>query len=103
MEFCPRCGAVLIQKRKKDGCPRCSYSAKGRVKIKTSEKIDGVPFPKDLVLVPIDMLPNYSAIKNRSRIKNLEDASKNKIYTKTHNFPKVSDQIIGRFKFNGKE
>lgn len=40
MEFCPRCGAVLIQKRKKDGCPRCSYSAKGRIKIKTSEKID---------------------------------------------------------------
>ena len=39
MEFCPRCGAVLIQKRKKDGCPRCSYSIKGRVKIKTSEKI----------------------------------------------------------------
>ena len=39
MEFCPRCGAVLVQKRKNDGCPRCSYSAKGRVKIKTSEKI----------------------------------------------------------------
>ena len=40
MEFCPRCGAVLIQKRKNDGCPRCSYSAKGRIKIKTSEKLD---------------------------------------------------------------
>lgn len=39
MEFCPRCGAVLVQKRKNDGCPRCSYSAKGRVKIRTSEKI----------------------------------------------------------------
>ncbi len=41
MEFCPRCGAVLVQKRKRDGCPRCNYSAKGRVKIKTSEKING--------------------------------------------------------------
>ncbi len=40
MEFCPRCGAVLVQKKKKDGCPRCSYSAKGRVKIKTSEKMN---------------------------------------------------------------
>ncbi|MEK6918029.1 MAG: transcription factor S [Nanoarchaeota archaeon] len=39
MEFCPRCGAVLIQKRKNDGCPRCNYSAKGKVKLKTSEKI----------------------------------------------------------------
>lgn len=39
MEFCPKCGAILVQKKKRDGCPRCSYSAKGRVKIKTSEKL----------------------------------------------------------------
>ncbi|MBU3907393.1 MAG: transcription factor S [Nanoarchaeota archaeon] len=41
MEFCPKCGAVLIQKRKNDGCPRCSYSSKGKIKIKTVEKING--------------------------------------------------------------
>ena len=41
MEFCPKCGAVLVQKRKNDGCPRCSYAAKGRTKIKTSEKVEG--------------------------------------------------------------
>ena len=40
MEFCPKCGAVLIQKRKNDGCPRCNYSAKGKIKLKTSEKIE---------------------------------------------------------------
>lgn len=40
MEFCPKCGAVLIQKRKNDGCPRCSYTAKGHTKISTSEKIN---------------------------------------------------------------
>mgnify|MGYP001584767799 CR=1 FL=1 len=40
MEFCPKCGAVLIQKRKNDGCPRCNYSSKGRIKLQTSEKID---------------------------------------------------------------
>jgi len=40
MEFCPRCGAVLIQKRKKDGCPRCNYSTKEKVKITASEKIE---------------------------------------------------------------
>ena len=41
MEFCPKCGAVLIQKTKNMGCPRCNYSSKTKAKkIKTSEKID---------------------------------------------------------------
>lgn len=40
MEFCPKCGAVLIQKTKNMGCPRCNYSTKEKVKIKTSEKIN---------------------------------------------------------------
>ena len=39
MEFCPKCGAVLIQKRKNDGCIRCNYSSKKKIKIKTSETI----------------------------------------------------------------
>lgn len=39
MEFCPKCGAVLIQKKKRDGCPRCNYSSKTKVKLKTSEKL----------------------------------------------------------------
>ncbi|MFH1325350.1 MAG: transcription factor S [archaeon] len=42
MEFCPRCGAVLVQKTKKFGCPRCNYSSKDKVKINTSEKIEGI-------------------------------------------------------------
>ena len=41
MEFCPKCGAVLIQKRTKDGCARCNYSAKGKIKLTTSEKMEG--------------------------------------------------------------
>jgi len=58
MEFCPKCGAVLIQKRKNDGCPRCNYTTKGRVKIKTSEKIDEkkevvVIKEKDMEVFPI--------------------------------------------------
>jgi len=40
MEFCPKCGAVLIAKRKNNGCPRCNYSSKSKVKLKTSEKVD---------------------------------------------------------------
>jgi DNA-directed RNA polymerase subunit M len=38
MEFCPKCGSVLIQKRKNDGCARCGYSAKGKIKLKLTEK-----------------------------------------------------------------
>jgi DNA-directed RNA polymerase subunit M len=40
MEFCPKCGTVLIQKNKRDCCPRCRYSTKGKGKLKTSEKIE---------------------------------------------------------------
>jgi DNA-directed RNA polymerase subunit M len=40
MEFCPKCGAVLIQKRKNFGCARCDYSTKEKLKIKTTEKIE---------------------------------------------------------------
>ena len=39
MEFCPKCGAVLIQKIKNVGCPRCRYSTKGKVKLSSSETI----------------------------------------------------------------
>lgn len=58
MEFCPKCGALLIQKKKKDGCSRCNYSIKGRVKIKTSEKINEkkevvVVSEKDIEVHPI--------------------------------------------------
>jgi len=58
MEFCPKCGSVLIQKRKNDGCPRCNYSSKERVKIKTSEKIEekkeiGIVLSKDTETLPI--------------------------------------------------
>ncbi len=40
MEFCPKCGAILVQKAKNAGCPRCSYSSKGKMKIKTSESLN---------------------------------------------------------------
>jgi len=39
MKFCPKCGAVLIQKTKNFGCPRCNYSTKEKVKINSSEKL----------------------------------------------------------------
>ena len=58
MEFCPKCGAVLIQKRKNFGCPRCNYSSKDKIKITSSEKIGekkeiGVVYEKDTETLPI--------------------------------------------------
>ena len=58
MEFCPRCGSVLIQKRKNDGCARCGYAAKSKTKIKTSEKMGtkkeiAIVKEKDLEVYPV--------------------------------------------------
>jgi len=39
MEFCPKCGCVLVEKKKNFGCPRCGYTAKEKIVIETSEKI----------------------------------------------------------------
>jgi DNA-directed RNA polymerase subunit M len=43
MEFCPKCGCVLVEKKKNFGCPRCSYTAKGKIKIESSEQIQLKP------------------------------------------------------------
>ena len=43
MEFCPKCGCVLVEKKKDFGCPRCNYKAKSKVKIEASENIEKKP------------------------------------------------------------
>ncbi len=58
MEFCPKCGCVLIEKKKNFGCPRCSYTTKSKIKIETSEKIEikpkiGVVRNKDIDVFPV--------------------------------------------------
>ncbi len=40
MEFCPKCGAVLISKLKNSTCPRCGYTKKGIVELKTTEELN---------------------------------------------------------------
>ncbi len=40
MQFCPKCGAILIQKRKNFGCPRCTYSTSEKIKLRVSEKVN---------------------------------------------------------------
>ncbi len=38
MEFCPKCGSVLVKKEKRFSCPRCNYVSKNKIKIESSEK-----------------------------------------------------------------
>jgi len=40
MEFCNKCGAVLIKKTKNYACARCGHSSKEKPNLKTSEKIE---------------------------------------------------------------
>jgi transcription factor S len=58
MEFCPKCGSVLVEKRKKYGCANCSYTAKGKIKIESNEKMKkrqevGVIKDKDTDIFPV--------------------------------------------------
>ncbi|MBS3080761.1 transcription factor S [Candidatus Pacearchaeota archaeon] len=43
MQFCPKCGCVLIEDKKETKCPRCHYKTKGRIKILSSEKLQKAP------------------------------------------------------------
>lgn len=58
MEFCPKCGSILVKKRKNFGCPKCDYSSKEKVDMKTSEKMEereevGVVKGKNKELLPV--------------------------------------------------
>lgn len=48
MQFCPKCGAILIPKGKKFACPKCRYSTNNFVKLVSSESL--VPEAKIEVL-----------------------------------------------------
>ncbi len=58
MEFCPKCGSVLVEKRKNFGCMNCNYRTKGKVKIESNEKMKehsevGVIKDKDTDVFPV--------------------------------------------------
>ena len=40
MEFCPKCGSILVKKGKNYGCARCSQKAKGKIYLKVTEEIN---------------------------------------------------------------
>ena len=43
MQFCPKCGTVLVQKKKNFSCPKCGYRSKDKIKIISSEKVLNEP------------------------------------------------------------
>lgn len=51
MEFCPKCGALLVEKKKNLGCPRCNYSSKGKLSIKTTETISDKQKNKEVAVL----------------------------------------------------
>ena len=57
MQFCPRCGSILVQKRKNFGCPRCSYTTKDKVKIEVKEKMPGNHKVEIIKDKDVDVLP----------------------------------------------
>ena len=40
MEFCPKCGSVLMTKKKNSSCPRCKFTKKGSIELSSREKIN---------------------------------------------------------------
>jgi len=57
MNFCQKCGAILVQKIKRFVCAGCGYVEKGKVKLVTSEEVKqdrkfGVLKEKDSVVMP---------------------------------------------------
>jgi len=57
LEFCPKCGSVLVQKKTREGCPRCNYSSKGKVKIISSEKIEDKNEEIEVIKKDIETFP----------------------------------------------
>ena len=62
MEFCPKCGCVLVEKDKKARCPRCSYRSTGKLKIESSEKIEVRPEIGVIKDSDTDVFPVINAI-----------------------------------------
>ena len=62
MEFCPKCGSVLVEKRKNFGCIRCDYSAKEKVKIESKEKLQEQPKIGVIKQKDTDVFPTTNSV-----------------------------------------
>ena len=61
MEFCPKCGSVLIGVNKNFKCARCNYLSKGKVRIESSESIKTTSQIGVITDSDIDVFPVISA------------------------------------------
>jgi DNA-directed RNA polymerase subunit M len=87
MQFCPKCGAVLIKKTKNLGCPRCGYSSKEKADISTSEKIEskgeiGVVSEKDGQILPVVYAECKKCGNNRAYFWTVQTRSSDEAETK---------------------
>jgi len=62
MQFCPKCGSILVQKRKNYGCPRCSYSTTEKIKLQISEKLGDKQEIRVIKDKDVDTLPTVDAM-----------------------------------------
>jgi len=62
MEFCPKCGCVIVEKNKNFKCPRCGYKPKSKIKIESSEKIEVKPEIGVITSDDTDVFPVISAV-----------------------------------------
>jgi len=62
MEFCLKCGCVLVEKNKEFRCPRCGYKSKSKIKIESSEKIETKPEIRVITNKDTDVYPVINAI-----------------------------------------
>ncbi|MEK6848219.1 MAG: transcription factor S [Nanoarchaeota archaeon] len=61
MEFCPKCGSVLVEKRKNYGCIKCNYTAKGKIKIEAVEKMNSGTAVSVIKEKDVDVFPVTAA------------------------------------------
>ncbi len=60
MEFCPKCGSVILLNDKKAVCAKCGYKPKGPVKIQSSEKMDNA---KTVAVINEKQLNTYPIVQ----------------------------------------
>ena len=61
MEFCPKCGSVLMAVNKDFKCARCNYKSKSKIKIEAFESIEKAPEIGVITDKDTDVFPVISA------------------------------------------
>jgi DNA-directed RNA polymerase subunit M len=63
MEFCPKCGGILlVEGDKSPSCAKCGYKHKGKIKLQSSEKLD---IPERVAVVKESELNTYPIVETK--------------------------------------